>query len=110
MSGFTLRCPSGGWQTAHRRQQVNHVGWHLGCLRWRPEPAEQAQLPLGATEDGERLVQRNPAHPALWRIVGADSRPAGRRPGEGFLHHILGLVEVTEHHEELADQAAVAAA
>jgi hypothetical protein len=46
----------------------------------------------------------------LWRIVGADSRPAGRRPGEGFLHHILGFVEVTEHNEELADQAAVAAA
>jgi hypothetical protein len=35
---------------------------------------------------------------------------SGPPPGEGFLHHILGFVEVTEHNEELADQAAVAAA
>ena len=61
-----------------------------------------------AREDGERLVQRHPAHPGLRRLVAADPRPAGRRPGEGFLDHVLGFVEITEHNKELADQAAVA--
>src|SRR5215218_8183242 len=100
--------PLGGRQAAHRRQHVDHLRWQLSCLRWRGEPAEQAQLPLGPTQDGERLVQRHPAHPGLWRLIAADPRPAGGRAGEGFLDHVLGFVEVTEHDEELADQAAVA--
>jgi len=49
-------------------------------------------------------VHGHPPDPGLGHVVVADPAPAGRGPGERLLDHLLGLVEVAGHREQLTEQ------
>ena len=45
--------------------------------------------------------------PRAWLVVGGDPLPVDRGLGEGVLGHVLGLLQVTQQGEDLADDTPV---